>query len=279
MNKIIPKIEFFMQSLFVQQEFCPHCKSHKLKTVAKKYRVIKIQHCDDCGLFFTSPIYKSWLISDFYNKAYIGGQGLTTDIPTSEKLSELIKQEFRGSDKYFGNRITSLVAFSKGLNLLEIGSSWGYFIYQAQLQGFNATGIEISDTRREFGKENLGVRMLKHISELKSRKFDIIYTAHTLEHFTDLSSIFVDISDHLKVGGKLVIEVPNFDFFADGNSVLPIIGAVHPMGFCSDFFQRNLPKYGLKILGFFDGWEKFPNEKVCSSTGGIVLLVAEKIVI
>jgi 2-polyprenyl-3-methyl-5-hydroxy-6-metoxy-1,4-benzoquinol methylase len=277
MNKFIRKLEFLIQSLFTNQKFCPHCRSKKTHTVTKKYRIIKIQYCDDCGLFFTSPIYKSLFVYDFYNKAY-KAEGSTTDMPTSEKLSELINQEFQESDKYFGERIGSLAGFLKGRNLLEVGSSWGYFLYQAKLQGFNVTGIEISDTRREFGKK-LGVKILKHISELENQRFDLIYTSHTLEHFTDLSTIFTELSNHLEVGGKLIIEVPNFDFFAAGNSALSIIGAIHPIGFSSEFFQRNLPNYGLKILGFYDSWQNFPTEKVSKSGGDIVLLAAEKIVV
>ena len=53
---------------------------------------------------------------------------------------------------------------------------------------------------------------------------------------------------------------------------------MHPIGFCSDFFQRNLPKYGLNILGFYNSWENFPLEKVDTSQGNIVLLVAEKVI-
>jgi 2-polyprenyl-3-methyl-5-hydroxy-6-metoxy-1,4-benzoquinol methylase len=187
----------------------------------------------------------------------------------------LINRKFQDSDKYFGDRIESLAGFVKGRNLLEIGSSWGYFIYQAKLQGFNVTGIEISDTRRQFGKEKLGMNILKNIPELGNKKFDLIYTSHTLEHFTDLSTIFSQLSNHLEVGGKLIIEVPNFDFFACGNSVLSTVGAVHPIGFSSEFFQQNLPKYGFK-LSFYDSWQNFPNQKVSKSRGDIVLLAAEK---
>jgi SAM-dependent methyltransferase len=150
------------------------------------------------------------------------------------------------------------------------------FIYQAKLQGFNATGIEISDTRRQFGREILGVDVLKNISDLGQKKFDLIYTAHTLEHFTDLSTIFSELYDHLEVGGKLIIEVPNFDFFTCGNSVLSIIGAVHPLGFSSKFFEDNLPKYGFKSIKFYDGWDKFPSASASKSSGDVVLLLAEK---
>jgi transcription elongation factor Elf1 len=89
MNKLIPRLEFLIQSLFRKQEFCPHCGSRNLHSVAKKYQTIEIRHCDDCGLFFTSPMYQSLFISDFYDKLY-KAEGSTTDMPTSEQLAELI---------------------------------------------------------------------------------------------------------------------------------------------------------------------------------------------
>ena len=275
MNKLIPKLEFLVQSLFHNQKSCPHCGSQDLQEVAKKYKIIGIEHCNNCGLFFTSPIYKSSIFSNFYDKLY-QAEGSTTDMPNAEQLAYLISKKFQDSDKYFGDRIEAISNFLEGRNLLEIGSSWGYFICQAKLQGFNVTGIEISNTRRQFGRENLGVDILKNISDLGSKKFDLIYTAHTLEHFTNLSTIFNELYDHLEVGGKLIIEVPNFDFFNRGNSLLSTIGAVHPIGFSSKFFEDNLPKYGFKSLRFYDSWDDFPNASANKSSSGIVLLLAEK---
>jgi SAM-dependent methyltransferase len=233
MKKLISKLEFLLQSLFRQQHHCPHCDSLKLKTIATKYQLIKIKRCDDCQLFFTSPIYQPLLFSDFYNKAY-AAEGSTTAMPSSDLLLEYKNNSFEGSDKYFGDRLQSLFEYitsEEGDNnkkLLEIGSSWGYFLYQAQLAGFDATGIELGDTRRNFGIKNLSIRCFRDIEKIpSSEKFDIVYTAHTLEHFTDLSQIFTQLSERLKLGGRLIIEVPNFDFNRYGYSCLNIVGAIH----------------------------------------------------
>lgn len=276
LKKLIPKFEFILQSLIGQQGSCPHCHSSRLTTVATKYRLIEIKRCEDCQLFFTSPIYQSWISPEFYDKFY-QAEGTTTAMPTPSVLSQLIEKKFQDSDKYFGDRLESIGKFTEGRKLLEIGSSWGYFLYQAQLAGFEATGIELSDTRRNYGIEHLQVNMHKNMSDLKDQKFDLIYTSHTLEHFTDLSTIFRQITDYLQPGGKLLIEVPNFDFFAFGHSVLSTIGAVHPMGFCSEFFQHNLPNYGLNVLGFYDCWQGFPHDLVSKSSRDIILVAAEKL--
>ena len=111
--------------------------------------------------------------------------------------------------------------------------------------------------------------------KLGEEKFDVIYTAHVLEHFTDLSEIFPQINAHSKIGTKLIIEVPNFDFELKGPAILSNIGAIHPLGFCSEFFERNLPKYGFEIVGFFDSWEGFPNSTKEKSSKDNLILIAE----
>ena len=276
MNQLIPRIEFLLQSIFRKQLYCPHCGSHEIQKIAKKYGLIRIEKCTECGLFFTSPIYKPLLFPELYDKLY-KAEGSTTEMPTSKNLMSLKDREFNGSDKYFGDRIQAIAHYTKGRNLLEIGSSWGYFLYQAQLHGFNATGIELSDTRRKYGIDNLKVNVFKDIDDVKSKKFDLIYSSHTLEHFTDISTIFSKLSNCLKVGGKLILEVPNFDWLFIGESILPIIGAVHPLGFSSDFFQQNLPEYGFKIVAFYNSWSDFPDQKAVKSQGDVILLLAEKV--
>jgi hypothetical protein len=185
MKKLIPKLEFLLQSLFRQQRYCPHCGSSKLKLVATKYNLIKVKNCDDCQLFFTSPIYQPLFFSGFYDKLY-AAEGSTTSMPSTELLIEWKNNNFQTSDKYFGDRLKSIFEYTKKevdkTRLLEIGSSWGYFLYQAQLAGFKATGVELSDTRRNFGVSNLSVRCFQHIEQIpNSEKFDVVYTAHTLE--------------------------------------------------------------------------------------------------
>ncbi|MFQ3680211.1 MAG: methyltransferase domain-containing protein, partial [Pseudanabaenaceae cyanobacterium] len=117
----------------------------------------------------------------------------------------------------------------------------------------------------------------KSIAEVPAQDFDWVYTAHTLEHFTDLSTIFRDIANCLRPGGLLLVEVPNFDFFRFGAACLTAVGAVHPLGLCSDFFQRNLPTYGFAIQGFYDRWEQFPHQPQETSTGDVVILLAQKL--
>ena len=143
--------------------------------------------------------------------------------------------------------------------MLEIGSAWGYFLYQAKEYGFEATGIEIDARLSSFGKEKLGVAIVPGFGELKGGPFDVAVLVHSLEHFTDLSRVFLDLRDHLKPGGHLFIAVPHFDWRRFGDENLSVIGAVHPLGFSPEFFTRNLPRYKFSIQGFYSRAADFPH--------------------
>ncbi|MBD1933045.1 MULTISPECIES: class I SAM-dependent methyltransferase [Cyanophyceae] len=275
MSNLLPRIEFLLQSLVKKQKTCPHCQLNSLSTIAKKYSVIKIKQCDNCGLCFTDPIYESMLVSNLYDRFY-SGNGSTTSYPSYEELKILKSNGFASSDKYFGDRIKAIKYLKPGGKLLEIGSSWGYFSYQATQQDFEVTGVEISEPRRQFGAEYLGINIVKNIRELNGEVFDIVYTSHVLEHFTNLSTIFKDLYQVLKKDGIIIIEVPNFDYAQFGEQVLSLIGAIHPLGFSSKFFKKNLPKYGFQITGFYDSWDLFPEHKVEQSSQNVIILTAKK---
>jgi 2-polyprenyl-3-methyl-5-hydroxy-6-metoxy-1,4-benzoquinol methylase len=161
--------------------------------------------------------------------------------------------------------------------LLEIGSSWGYFLHQAREMGFAVTGVEIARRRREFGRQRLGLDIVGDLGELPAgRRYDVIYTAHVLEHFTDLRGVFPRLAALLADDGMLFIEVPNFDPQQFGTRCLSIVGAVHPLGFDSEFFRRNLPRHGLELTGLFTSWRDLPDRPTAVSSGDVIIVRAAR---
>ena len=272
MTNIIPRLEFIVQSILREQQCCPYCNSKSNTVIASKNFFTKIKKCENCQIYFTSPIYKPWFLSNLYDSLY-SAEGSTTTVPTDSELKKLKNNNFDGSDKCFVERIQSIKNSFRTGKLLEFGSSWGYFLYQAQKLGFEGTGIELSEPRRTYGTRNLQVNILKSLDEVENGIFDFIYTAHTLEHLTDPSGIFQKFACLLKENGILIIEVPNF---YPNKPKLSLIGAVHPLGFSCKFFEKNLSNNQFKIIGFYDSWEHFPNNKVTTSNSDIVIAVAQK---
>jgi SAM-dependent methyltransferase len=261
MLKLFPRVEFLIQALFRRQHACPYCCRQDIPVVTRKYGVIRIRQCSVCRLYFTDPIYRTFLVANFYDKFY-RAEGTTTNLPNDMELESLKRDFFRGSDKDFTERIKVIRKMTQDGNLLEIGSSWGYFLFQARTAGIDAIGIEIGDARRQFGVERLGVPIVKDMEELNGQKFRVVYTSHVLEHFTDLSMIFGKIRDVLDPEGFLFIEVPNFAFECCGKDALKSIGAIHPLGFTTDFFRKALPMHGFRIEGFYESWDDVPSHPV-----------------
>ena len=82
---------------------------------------------------------------------------------------------------------------------------------------------------------------------MEKQKFDLIFTAHTLEHLTfTVGDIFNKFYTLLNDKGYLIIEVPYLNLM-ESKEIFKIMGAVHPLGFCKNFFVKNLPKYGFEV--------------------------------
>ena len=106
--------------------------------------------------------------------------------------------------------------------------------------------------------------------------FDVVYCAHTLEHLTDPARFFADCGRVLRDDGLLAIEVPHFDLEAMGPGVLPIMGAVHPLGLSQSFFRAALPRAGFTCVGMFDAWTAVPASPMTAARPGNLIVIARK---
>jgi SAM-dependent methyltransferase len=274
LDNLLPRLEFLAQAVVRREERCPHCGANDLETLARKWAVVRIRRCRQCALALTDPIYRSRL-GNLYDRLY-AGQGSTTELPDAERLTALVASGFAGSDKDFRVRVARLRELGPGRRLLEVGSSWGYFLHQAAAGGFEATGVEIGSRRAEYGRSRLGVRILPGLDALSPGSFDVVYTSHVLEHFTDLSGVFPRLHELLVPGGALVVEVPHFDWPAGGSDALSFVGAVHPLGFGGEFFRRSLPRHGFELVGFFERWEDLPQRPLPQPSGPNLVCVARR---
>lgn len=271
MTNLLPRLEFLLQAVVRRRSTCPRCGVES-PIATRKNLVVRIRRCEECRFYFTDPIYERSVFGSLYDRLY-GAEGSTTAVPESSRLSELMQVSFRGTDKDCHERLELLQKMAGGPRLLELGSSWGYFLHQAQEHGFEPTGVELSGPRRRFGRKSLGQTIVESLDDLGDEQFDVVYSAHTLEHFTDLRGVFERLRSLLVPGGVLAVEVPNFDL-ALGASVLPTIGAVHPLGFPSEFFTASLPTLGFDGVSVFERWSDVPGAPVERSESDVVIALA-----
>jgi hypothetical protein len=88
--------------------------------------------------------------------------------------------------------------------------------------------------------------------------------------------VFPRIATLLKPDGALFVEVPNFDPEQLGARCFSIVGAVHPLGFSSDFFRSNLPRHGLTVTGMFSSWDDVPDRPVTASHSDVIVMRATR---
>lgn len=276
MANLLARLEFIAQSLVRAQSTCPHCESRQATVEKRKQGLIVIRRCQECGLRYTSPIYRSWLYPRFYDSAY-SEHDIVTAVPSVARLSELRANGYSGTGKEAAAR---LAAFMGRLDvshphLVELGCSWGYFLDQARSAGFAVEGVEVSRDRAAYAREHLQLTVHEQIDSLRPASADLIYTAHVLEHFTDLRGVFPALARTLKPRGLLAIEVPNIDPRL-GVQVYGMMGAVHPLGFDGSFFTRTLTALGFEEPQFHRQWELLEQPIPADQTGPFLLLTARR---
>jgi SAM-dependent methyltransferase len=215
------------------------------RLLARKKVFAQLRHCPGCELMFLWPKVSTVANATFYQSAY--RESTATDLPSDDDLAHLVASRFYGGILDYSGRISAVRDICPPGRLLDYGASWGYGVWQFRDAGYDAVGFEISGPRMAFGRERLSLEMVDSTSELPDRGFDVIHSSHVLEHITDLRTTFADFSRLLRIGGHLVVFVPN----GGGRSARelgvkwgPMIGEKHVNALTEAFLRPALAGYG-----------------------------------
>lgn len=96
--------------------------------------------------------------------------------------------------------------------VLEIGSSTGLMLSLFKEKGWDVLGVEISKDAAQSAIEKGIPTLMCPVEEIKlpQQSLDVIIMNHTLEHLENPPVVIKKISSLLKVGGILLVDVPNF---------------------------------------------------------------------
>lgn len=228
-----------------QRKSCPYCGNAHTRLLARKKVIAQLRHCPDCELMFLWPKITASASCALYQSSY--REGVVSDLPSRDNLAHLISNRFHGGLLDYGGRISAVRELCSQGRLLDYGASWGYGVWQFRDAGYDAVGFEISRPRTEFGKRQLGLKMVDSTRNLPDHSFDVIHSSHVLEHMSDLSTAFADFRRLLRNGGHLVVFVPN----GAGPSARqlgvkwgPMIGEKHVNALSEVFLGRALEGHG-----------------------------------
>lgn len=192
---------------------CDNCKNDNYEVVYKENvaQAHQIVKCKTCGLMYAYPLH-----IDYSKKYWEGSSTKSMKRPLfSEELEKMVelKEKIQISDYLSSIKYVEKLLPLKG-KALEIGSSRGYFIHELNKRGWEVTGIEPTDVRREEAKRIFGFNLIPDKLEdtnFPDNSFDVIFMFHVIEHILNPSLTISILHRYLKPGGILVIETPTYD--------------------------------------------------------------------
>ena len=112
------------------------------------------------------------------------------------------------NDDYYNARAKiALSKFFSGVDknskILDYGCGLGQNIYYLP----NASGYDISEFGVEFCKRK-GINATNHLNEIPDCSFDMVLSAHVLEHHPHPKTMLEEIHSKLKKGGRFILVIP-----------------------------------------------------------------------
>lgn len=107
-----------------------------------------------------------------------------------------------------------ILRFTTTGRILEIGPSFGAFLYLAKNAGFEAEAVEMDARCCEFLEKKIGIRVVNNIDisgalvEL-AHDYNVVALWHVIEHISDPWSALEAIAARIKPGGFLFLAAPN----------------------------------------------------------------------
>lgn len=186
---------------------------------------------------------------DYRDKFYSKYVSTQTSQLYGEVNLEDIKNQFLVWQKYFGRFLPE----DKNAKILDFGCGNGGFVYWLQQVGYqNAEGIDMSEEQIEFAQK-LGIKNIYCAKDINATdKYNVIFMKDVLEHFTkdEILVLLEKVYKALKIGGLLVIQVPNAENILSGR--LRYGDFTHEISFTSESMSQVLLVSGfgdIKIYG------------------------------
>lgn len=183
--------------LRTQLVVCPICSQDREPREIQARFGLKamVAECEDCRIAFQTPR------------------------PSIEASIAYMNMRWNSEDTYVANvesqvkRATAQLSYvsqnHKGsLNLVDFGAGAGSFVKAAIDNGWEAYGIEHSDSAIARAKDFYGVNLYK---EFQGEKVDVVTMWDVIEHLQDPQDTLEMVAKTLKEDGLLVVETGNYE--------------------------------------------------------------------
>jgi SAM-dependent methyltransferase len=228
---------------------CPLCESHEVGR-STQFRGPKwpTWWCANCAVAFVWPLPSPDQLSNFYRwDDYT--RWLYERSPASLKLTVRRMESYLVQLERHGAQPPG--------SLLDVGCSVGFMLEAAAARGWSVSGIELDlDTARRTS-DRLHCEVLTGSAEsiLPIRApVDVVVLSHSLEHNTNPIGLLQRVAQSMKIGGHLLIRVPNAESrlaACVGDQWSWYCPPIHLFYFTGRSFQTISARLGLTVVGLW----------------------------
>ena len=230
----------FMSAIETELINCPQCQYANFKHLFRK-EGWNIVRCVSCSLAMVNPgrkdCYKIYESDEYYNneKYYYDYEG----------NKAAYQKGFRSKLKLIEKYVDS----SK--KLLDVGAAYGFFMEEAQRQGFHTSGVELSSAAAKCASHYGKVYQQPFEDIVTQHRFSVVSFIDSLEHFQNPVTGLQKAWELLEPNGIVAVMVPNIDSFfarlakARWHLLLP---EEHLFYFNPASIQSMLNKTGFEVL-------------------------------
>ncbi|NOG82654.1 MAG: methyltransferase domain-containing protein [Planctomycetes bacterium] len=228
---------------------CNLCNSDETTLLFVKDGYNHVQ-CNSCGLIYVNPRLED--SQETLDSFYTSGADADTFIKNLFERAYSPKRQ-----KIFSTEIKKMERYRKLNRILDIGCSFGGFLYAARNCGWKIKGIETVQEIGKYGKElyDLDIFFGKlEDSNLPPSSFDVIRLNNIIEHIPAPSQFLAKTRLLLREGGLLTVSTTNFDSFSVtlcGKEWIYFDGKHHVVLFTPKTLKSLLEKCGFTTIDIY----------------------------
>jgi 2-polyprenyl-3-methyl-5-hydroxy-6-metoxy-1,4-benzoquinol methylase len=241
--------------------------------INNKAGIFSVVRCRGCGLIYTNPRPDKSEIRSFYPETthyYVCDNSALALAKTAKGIHRILLHYFRGylpeenKDplircilyplylvKKIKFDIEGIPHYLHGGKLLEIGCSYGKFLYEMKCLGWEVQGVELSEKAVLTSRKVFDLPVMnKDIDDLdlQPNSYDVIIMRMFLEHVYSPGRVLEKVSRWLKPHGQLIVSVPDISGF-EARLFGKYYYSLHLPNHLYHFTPETLGKY-LKAFGF-----------------------------
>lgn len=188
---------------------CNLCGSSGYDVVGRRDRdgqPLQTVLCRSCGLVWTNPRPTAAEIDRYYEAEYRPDYTGAA----APALRKLVRGLLGARDR----RDALVPLLTPGSVVLDVGCGAGELVYLLRRAGMDASGLEPGGEYALFARQVLGIPVQTatvDTAAVAPESLDAVTMYHSLEHVADPKGVLTQARRWLRMGGLLVVEVPNVD--------------------------------------------------------------------